>query len=67
MVALVFGPSNIAGLGKDLGKLAGSIKKEVICNTVDGSHRNECLQSTAVFQARAELREGAYVHIIVGS
>lgn len=34
VVALVFGPSNIAGLGKDLGKLAGSIKKEVSCNTV---------------------------------
>jgi TatA/E family protein of Tat protein translocase len=29
VVALVFGPSNIAGLGKDLGKLAGSLKKEV--------------------------------------
>jgi len=28
VVALIFGPSNIAGMGKDLGKLAGSIKAE---------------------------------------
>jgi len=28
VVALIFGPSNIAGMGKDLGKLAGSLKAE---------------------------------------
>jgi Sec-independent protein translocase protein TatA len=27
--ALIFGPKNLAGLGKDLGKVAGSLKKEV--------------------------------------
>eukprot|EP00287_Rhodomonas_sp_CCMP768_P008274 CAMPEP_0196719738 /NCGR_PEP_ID=MMETSP1091-20130531/2680_1 /TAXON_ID=302021 /ORGANISM="Rhodomonas sp., Strain CCMP768" /LENGTH=165 /DNA_ID=CAMNT_0042060775 /DNA_START=39 /DNA_END=536 /DNA_ORIENTATION=+ len=26
--ALIFGPKNLAGLGKDLGKVAGSLKKE---------------------------------------
>ena len=29
--ALIFGPKNLAGLGKDLGKVAGSLKAEVRC------------------------------------
>jgi len=29
--ALIFGPKNLAGLGKDLGKVAGSLKAEVHC------------------------------------
>mmetsp|Transcript_12360 Transcript_12360/g.19487 ORF Transcript_12360/g.19487 Transcript_12360/m.19487 type:complete len:168 (-) Transcript_12360:1911-2414(-) len=28
IAALIFGPKNLAGLGKDLGKVAGSLKKE---------------------------------------
>ena len=29
IAALIFGPKNLAGLGKDLGKIAGSLKAEV--------------------------------------
>ena len=29
IAAIIFGPKNLAGLGKDLGKIAGTLKQEV--------------------------------------
>ncbi len=29
IAAIIFGPKNLAGLGKDLGKIAGTLKSEV--------------------------------------
>jgi sec-independent protein translocase protein TatA len=31
IAAIIFGPKNLAGLGKDLGKIAGTLKQEVTC------------------------------------
>jgi sec-independent protein translocase protein TatA len=33
IAAIIFGPKNLAGLGKDLGKIAGTLKSEVDADT----------------------------------
>jgi len=50
VVALIFGPSNIAGMGKDLGKLAGSLKAEA---STFSEAMNESLS-----EAEAEFKKG---------